>query len=81
MMDPHLEAGSNVKCFGFRIKESSSNWIAVGMCHKNVVVSKNYGFNFSSIGHGGYMISANGGSWSHSKAEHNNSVKVFILIT
>lgn len=23
------------------------------------------------------MISANGGSWSHTKAEHNNSVKAF----
>jgi len=77
MMEPHLESGASIKHFGFRIKESSSNWIAVGMCHKNVVVTKNYGFNFSSIGHGAYMISANGGSWSHSKIEHNNSVKVY----
>ncbi len=49
------------------------------MCHKNIVVSKNYGFNFSSIGHGGYLISANGGSWSNSKYDVNNCVKVYIF--
>ena len=50
------------------------------MCHKNTVVSKGYGFNFSSMGHGGYMVSANGGTWSNTSAEHNNKVKVFYLI-
>lgn len=49
------------------------------MCHKNIVVSKNYGFNFSAIGHGAYMISSNGGSWSNIKAEQNNSIKVLIV--
>jgi hypothetical protein len=77
VMDPHLESGPPVKGFGFKIKESSSNWVAVGMCHKGVVAGKNYSFNFSAIGHGAYMVSANGGSWSHTKAEHNNSVKAF----
>lgn len=48
------------------------------MCHKNVVVSKSYMFNFSALGHGGYMISANGGSWSHNNADFNNKVKVYI---
>lgn len=79
IMDPHLEIGLGIKQFGFRIKESSSNWVAVGVCHKNLVASKNYSFNFSSIGHGAYMVSANGGSWSHTKVEQNNSVKVTIL--
>lgn len=50
------------------------------MCHKNVVVSKNYGFNFSSLGHGGYMVSANGGTWSNSSAEFNNKVKTFKFV-
>jgi hypothetical protein len=57
-----------VKTYGFKIRESSSNWLAVGMCHKGIVSSKNFGFNFSAIGHGGYMVSSNGGSWSHTKA-------------
>ena len=60
----------------FKVKESNSNWVAVGMCHKNIVKSKNYGFNFSSIGHGAYMVSANGGSWNNTKVEQNNSIKV-----
>lgn len=51
------------------------------MCHKNIVKSKNYGFNFSSIGHGAYMISANGGSWSNIKADQNNTIKVFFFFT
>lgn len=68
IMEPHLEGGSGVKKFAFKIKESLSNWVAVGMCHPKVVINKNYGFNFSSISHGAYMVSANGGSWSHTKA-------------
>lgn len=79
IMEPSLEKGEKIKYFGFKIKESSSNWVAVGACHKEVVKSKSYGFNFGSIGHGGYMISANGGSWSNNKAESNNSVKVNIF--
>lgn len=66
-MTPHLEGGANIKKMAFKIKESSSNWVAVGMCHPKVVASKNYGFNFSSIGHGAYMVSTNGGIWSHTK--------------
>lgn len=78
VMQPPLEDGQPIKEMAFRIKESHSNWVAVGMCHKNIVKSKNYGFNFSSIGHGAYMVSANGGSWSNIKPEQNNSIKVHI---
>ncbi len=67
IMDYDLEKGNKIKTFAYKVKQSTSNWVAVGMCHKNIVVSKAYGFNFSSIGHGGYLISANGGSWSNSK--------------
>jgi hypothetical protein len=74
IMDPSLEKLN--KLFAFQIKESTSNWLAVGMCHKKVVESKNFGFNFGSIGHGGYMVSSNGGSWSHTKPEINNTIKV-----
>lgn len=50
------------------------------MCHSKVVASKNYAFNFSALGHGGYMVSSNGGSWSNTKAEANNTVKVHLFI-
>ena len=78
IMEPNLEKGNKVKTFFFKIKECSSNWVAVGMCHRNIVSSKGYGFNFSNLGHGGYMISANGGTWSNSNNDHNNKVKVII---
>ena len=47
------------------------------MCHKNIVSGKNFGFNFGGVGHGGYLVSANGGSWSNIKAEFNNTIKSF----
>lgn len=50
------------------------------MCHKKIVTSKNFGFNFGGVGHGGYLVSANGGSWSNIKAEFNNSIKSFKFV-
>lgn len=78
-MEPSLEknASKPIKTLSFRIKECTSNWVAVGMCHKKMVSNKNYGFNFGGVGHGGYLVSANGGSWSNIKAEFNNTIKSF----
>lgn len=78
-MEPSLESGQKIKEMGFKIKESTSNWVAVGMCHKNLVVSKSYGFNFSNIGHGAYMVSANGGCWSNTQVDQNNGLKVIAV--
>lgn len=76
-MEPSLEkSNQKVRTFYFKIRECHSNWVAVGMCHKNIVVGKNYGFNFSSLGHGAYMVSSNGGSWSNISNDYNNKVKV-----
>jgi len=47
-----------------------SNWIGVGICHKNIIKAKNYNFTFSQLGHGAYMISSNGGKF----------IKEFIII-
>jgi hypothetical protein len=41
-----------------------SNWIAVGMCNKKKVIENKYKFQVDG-GHGTYMISSNGGSWSN----------------
>jgi hypothetical protein len=46
----------------FRIVESSSNWLAVGVCYKNLISASNYTFNYSSLGHGAYLVSSNGGT-------------------
>jgi len=74
IMEPGLTQNAS-RTFSFLVKESSSNWLALGFCHRKVVESKAYSFSFGSIGHGAYLMSANGGSWSHSKVEFNNTVK------
>lgn len=79
IMEPGLGKSMN-KTFSFLIKESTSNWLALGFCHKKVVESKAYSFSFGSIGHGAYMMSANGGSWSHTKTEYNNTVKAIKFV-
>lgn len=43
-----------------------AGWIGVGISLKNIITKANFAFNYSSIGHGSYMISNNGYSWSHS---------------
>ncbi|KAL4507998.1 hypothetical protein ABPG72_021371 [Tetrahymena utriculariae] len=77
IMEPALP--KNKQCrFAFKIKQgSTNNWLAVGICHKNTIVSKNYGFQFSNLGHGAYMISSNAGTWSTSQSAFNNVVKAF----
>jgi hypothetical protein len=40
---------------------NASNWIAVGMCHLKTIEVNKYAFGFSSVGHGAYMVSSNGG--------------------
>lgn len=36
IMDNTLEKG-NIRNYSFQIKESTSNWLAIGMCHKKIV--------------------------------------------
>jgi hypothetical protein len=74
VMEPEVEKAGR-KTFSFQVKESKTNWLAVGFCHRKTVEAKNYSFVFGSIGHGGYLISSNGGSWSNHKTEHNNTIK------
>lgn len=68
ILEPEVKKFGETQKMAFRIKESTSNWLAFGVCHKKIVESKSYSFVFNSTGHGGYLISSNGGSWSHIKA-------------
>jgi len=43
-------------------------------------MSKSYGFTFGQIGHGAYMVSANGGSWSNIAEDKNNKIKTFKFV-
>ena len=47
------------------------------MCHKKIIISRNYNFSFSTLGHGAYLVSSNGGSWCNISSELNNTVKAF----
>jgi hypothetical protein len=61
LMEPSVQERGNRACkASFKIKESSSNWLGVGLCYKNSVIANNYIFNLS-LGHGAYMISSNAG--------------------
>jgi len=62
-LEPEISIDSNTT-FGFNMKEGNIAWVAVGMCQKNKTISNNYGFPFSTLGHGAYMISSNAGTWS-----------------
>ena len=65
IMEPHIKKSNSQ--LAFKVK-NNSNWVAFGVCHKNIVQSKNYSFAFNSVGHGAYLVSSNGGSWSNSQS-------------
>jgi len=77
-LEPSLQERGNKACkVAFKIKENSSNWLAVGVCYKNSVANNSYTFNYSSLGHGAYLVSSNGGSWSSIDSTKNNTVNAF----
>ena len=62
LLEPSHQSKGNRPCrVAFRIKENSSNWLAVGACYKNSIAASNYTFNYSNLGHGAYLVSSNGG--------------------
>jgi hypothetical protein len=79
VMKPPIENGRQPRAFSFTITENVL-WTAFGVCHAKLVESKQYQFVHSNIGHGAYMVSSNGGSWSHINALANNFVKVNKII-
>lgn len=42
-----------------------------------MVQSNNYQFNYSTLGHGAYLVSCNAGSWSSVDSTKNNVVTAF----
>jgi len=82
ILNPALNSkGIKKRVFAFKIKEvSSNNWIALGICHAKIIIEKAFNFTFSTLGHGAYMISSNGGTWSHHDSAANNLVKSFNFI-
>lgn len=52
----------------------------MGLCNKATVELNGYQFNYSTLGHGGYLISSNGGSWSSVDSSKNNVVTSFNFV-
>lgn len=63
-------------CWGIKVIKFVG-WIGVGICLKNVITKANFFFNYTTVGHGSYMISNNGYSWSHSLLQFNSAHKTF----
>ncbi|EGR33112.1 hypothetical protein IMG5_061110, partial [Ichthyophthirius multifiliis] len=79
LIEPEFPSNKVTK-IALRIKQgnaANNNWLAIGVCLKNVIHAKNYGFQFNQLGHGAYMISSNAGSWSSSQVQANNCIKSF----
>jgi len=62
--------------WGIKVKKFVG-WVGLGICLKNMIKGANYHFNYTNIGHGSYLISSNGYSWSHSTKDFNSAFKTF----
>ena len=76
LMDRDLSNSSKKKVWGIKIIKFGG-WIGVGISLRNIIKTANYNFNYTTLGHGSYLISTNGYSWSHSVKEFNSSFKCF----
>ena len=76
LLNPGLSFANGVETFTFRINVNDLEWVAIGVCYKQIAEKNNYQFNFSDQSHGCFMISGNAGTWSHSDPKFNNVVKV-----
>ncbi|KAL4436299.1 hypothetical protein ABPG74_015890 [Tetrahymena malaccensis] len=77
LLEPELSMEHPTR-FAFQVKHIA-NWIGFGVCLKNVLEKKAYKFEYNNTGHGAYLISSNGYSWSHSSKEDNMANKSFVF--
>ena len=76
LMNKNLNTNSRKKSWGIKIKKFGG-WIGIGMSLKKQIMTANYNFHYTILGHGSYLISTNGYSWSHSEKEFNSAFKCF----
>ena len=65
LMEPEISRSQQKKTWGVKIKKFGG-WIGVGISLRNLIKTANFNFNYTTLGHGSYLISTNGYSWSHS---------------
>ena len=63
LLEPSVEEASTGCTVGFKINQNSSNWLGVGMVYKKIAEQNSFQFNYSSLGHGAYLVSCNGGTF------------------
>lgn len=51
------------------------------MCHINTLKKASFNFEYTETGHGNYLISSNGYSWSSLKPEFNSHFEPFLFDT
>jgi hypothetical protein len=80
LMEPGLNDGTlRKKNWGIRVKKFGG-WIGIGISMQGLIKAANFHFNYTVIGHGSYLISSNGYSWSHSVKEFNSAFKSFNFV-
>lgn len=50
-----------------------TGWIGIGVCIREKIVKCGYKFTYENLGHGSYLISSNGYSWSSSVKASNSA--------
>lgn len=68
--------GSKKLCWGIKVVKFVG-WIGIGICLQKQISKANFHFHYTNTGHGSYLISTNGYSWSHSVKEFNSAFKSF----
>ncbi|EGR33160.1 hypothetical protein IMG5_060530 [Ichthyophthirius multifiliis] len=79
IVQPNFDLSYKQK-WGFKINKLVG-WIGVGICHVNVLAGFQYNFKYTDVGHGSYLVSGNGYTWSHYKSENNSASKSFSFAT
>ncbi|KRW99195.1 hypothetical protein PPERSA_07438 [Pseudocohnilembus persalinus] len=79
LLEPKLDLSKSCK-FGFKIIKNPQNYLAVGICDKNVVEKNKFIFRASPNNHGCYMVASNKQTLSCHSSDYNNFPKGFSFL-
>lgn len=79
LMEPQLSMTVRRR-WSLRVHELRE-WIGVGVGHPSILMAEKYEFDVNSLGHGYYMISHNGFTWSHDNANEQCKQRSFTFGT
>lgn len=54
-----------------------AGWIGIGVCLKQKIIQNGFKFKYDTLGHGSYLISSNGYSWSSIQSTSNSTYHGF----